>query len=108
MTNLKGVPGYVCPNCKWSGVFQTGICPNCHKATVQETQFSDRGKIATYTVIRYPPTGFEGQTPYVVGLIDLEGGPRVMARIIAKPEDVQIGISVSFQGDSNGRLEFTL
>ena len=108
MSNLKSVLGYICPNCKWSGVSQTGTCPNCRKATVQETQFSNRGKIATYTVIRYPPTGFEGQTPYVVGLIDIENGPRVMARIIGKPEDVQIGKSVSFLGDSNGRLEFTL
>jgi len=108
LSEVKGVPGFVCPKCKWSGVFQTGPCPSCHNSTVEETLFSNRGKIATFTVIRYPPTGFEGESPYVVGLIDIENGPRVMARIIAKTDDVQIGKSVSFLGDSKGRLEFTL
>ena len=89
-------------------MFQTGLCPSCHNGTVQGTFFPNQGKIATYTVIRYPPTGFEGESPYVVGLIDIENGPRVMARIIAKTDDVQIGKSVSFVGDSKGRLEFTL
>jgi uncharacterized OB-fold protein len=108
LSQVKGVPGFACPKCKWSGVFQPGLCPNCHNPAVQETMFSSTGKVATFTVIRYPPTGFEREAPYVVALIDIEEGPRVMARIVAKPEEVEIGKSVIFTGNSNGRLEFTL
>jgi uncharacterized OB-fold protein len=74
---------------------------------MQETLFSGRGRVATFTVIRYPPEGFEKESPYIVGLIDLEDGPRVMGRILAKTEELQIGNPVSFLGNSNGRLEFS-
>jgi hypothetical protein len=107
MTEAKRVPGYVCPQCNWFDVFQVTCCPRCNRP-VQETLFSGRGKVASFTVIRYPPTGFEKESPYVVALVDIEDGPRVMARIAAKPEEVQIGSSVSFLGNSTGKLEFTL
>jgi len=97
----------MCPKCNWFDVFQTKICPRCH-GSVQDTLFSGSGKVASYTVIRYPPKGFEGESPYVVALIDIDSGPRVMARVNAKPEDVQIGTQVSFQGNSGGKLEFAI
>ena len=107
MSEVQRIPGYTCPKCSWFDVFQTKLCPRCH-GPVQETLFSGRGKIVSYTVIRYPPKGFEGQSPYVVALIDLESGPRVMARVNAKSDDIQIGTQVSFEGISSGRLEFGL
>jgi uncharacterized OB-fold protein len=108
LSQVNRVPGFACPKCKWSGVFKPGPCPNCHNPTVQEATFSSNGKVATFTVIRYPPADFEGEAPYVVALIDIEEGPRVMGRIVAKAEEVEIGKSVTFIGNSNGRLEFTL
>ena len=107
MSDAKRIPGFICPRCKWFDVIQTKFCPHCHN-TVQETLFSGRGRVATFTVIRYPPEGFEGESPYVVGLIDIEDGPRVMGRILARAEDLQIGKQVSFSGNSKGRLEFML
>jgi hypothetical protein len=107
MTDAKRIPGFVCPQCKWFDVIQTKSCPRCHNA-VQETLFSGRGKIATFTVIRYPPEGFEKESPYIVGLIDIEEGPRVLGRILAKAEELQIGKSVTYLGNSDGRLEFAL
>jgi len=104
---MRRLPGYVCSKCNWSDVFQPVSCPRCHNA-IRGSLFSGRGKIVTYTVIRYPPEGFEGESPYVVGLIDIEDGPRVMARIAAKHEEVQIGKPVYYAGNCNGRLEFTL
>jgi uncharacterized OB-fold protein len=68
--------------------------------------FSTRGKIVTFTVIRSPPLGFENQAPYVVALIDIENGPRVMGRVATNPDGLQIGQSVQFVGSRNGALEF--
>jgi uncharacterized OB-fold protein len=107
MTEPKRIPGYVCPKCKWFDVAQVTFCPRCH-GQLQQTLFTGRGKIASYTVIRYPPKGFEDESPYVVALVDLEDGPRVMGRINAKPEDIQIGTSVSFLANSSGKLEFSI
>ena len=107
MTEAKRVPGYTCAQCNWFDVFQVTSCPRCNRP-VQETLFSGRGKVASFTVIRYPPTGFETERPDVAALVAIEAGPRVMGRIVAQPEEVQIGSSVSFLGNSTGKLEFTL
>ena len=52
--------------------------------------------------------GFEEQAPYVVALIDLNDGPRVIGRVNAKPEEVEIGASVDFAREAAGALEFLL
>jgi uncharacterized OB-fold protein len=67
---------------------------------------SGKGKIATFTVIRYPPEEFEKDSPYVVGLIDLENGPRVIGRITSNPEDLEIAMSVQYVGKTQGALCF--
>jgi uncharacterized OB-fold protein len=105
MSESARIKGYACPNCKWSDVRETEICPRCH-APVNETMFPARGTIANFTVIRYPPPGFESLAPYVVALVDIENGPRVMARVAADPNDVQVGQIVEFNGTVGGALEF--
>lgn len=69
---------------------------------------SGRGRIATFTVIRYPPEGFEKDAPYVVALVDLEEGPRVIGRIIANPEELRIAQGVQYAGKSDCTLQFRL
>jgi len=66
------------------------------------------GKIETYTIIRYPPRGFENQTPYVVAIINIENGPKVIGRISATPENVAVGDGVSLRTIKDGVLEFQL
>ena len=105
MTETNQLEGYVCTKCKWADIFPVQICPRCHGPT-NRTTFSDLGQIATFTVVRYPPQGFEKESPYIVALVDVENGPRVMARILAAPENLQIGQAVRFTGVSNGALEF--
>ena len=58
-------------------------------------KLSYTGEILTYTVIRVPPTGFEAQSPYALGIIELDDGARITAQIVDVPiEKVKIGIRV--------------
>lgn len=41
-----------------------------------------RGTISTYTVIRVPPAGFEGQAPYPVVLVLLENGGHAVGQLV--------------------------
>jgi len=107
MTQTVGISGYVCPNCNWSDVFQAHLCPRCH-GPVSKKLFTPQGSIATFTVIRYPPQGFEKESPYVVALIDIENGLRVIGRVAGKPENVQIGKLVHLVRRRNGLIEFEL
>ena len=101
------ISGVSCPKCHWSDFHKAQLCPRC-LTTPTETTFPGHGQIVTFTVIRYPPKGFENQAPYVVALIDLAGGPRVIGRIKARPEDIEIGMMVTFSDETLGALEFHL
>jgi len=54
-------------------------CVHCNKATLEETTLSNKGKIATYSVVmQQPPGGFyKGPVPYAYGCVDLEDGIRI-------------------------------
>ena len=101
------ISGVICPKCQWSDFFKAQVCPRC-LTELTTVSFQGRGKIATFTVIRYPPVGFEEQAPYVVAIIDLNSGPRVIGRVNANPEEVKIGSNVDFTQEATGVLEFVL
>jgi len=66
------------------------------------------GIVVSYTVVRYPPRGFENQAPYVVAIIDIENGPRVIGRVSNSPDELEIGSQVSLKSAKGGKLEFQL
>lgn len=85
--------------CEDCGVFHflpRHICPHCWSDRLQWVQASGRGVVHSFTVIRRAPTpAFAGLAPYVVALVDLEEGPRMMANIVdADPLTTRIGDSV--------------
>ena len=72
------------------------ICPHCRRDGKPVTvKFSGRGKVFTHTVIRAPSDDFKIYSPYAVGIVQLEEGPKVTSQITdCHPEDVYIGMPV--------------
>ena len=48
----------------------------------------------TYTVIHAAPENKAVQTPYVLGIVQLDEGPRLTSQIVCKPDDARIGMRV--------------
>ena len=48
-------------------------CPKCSSSDVEWFEISGSGKLATYTVVNYGPTGFEDDTPYTLAIADFNG-----------------------------------
>ena len=72
-----------------------------------ESSVPGRGRVWTFTVIRYPPEGFENEAPYVVAIVEIENGPRVIGRVMSSsPEEVKIGSEVELTGNRKDVLEF--
>ena len=105
MTEAMQLEGYICEKCEWSDVFKVQTCPLCHGPT-KHTIFPDVGQVASFTVVRYPPQGFEKESPYTVAIIDVKDGPRLMARVLGPGEGLRVGQTVRFAGSKNGALEF--
>jgi uncharacterized OB-fold protein len=84
-----------CPECGHRQFYPRPLCLNC-AATPEWMTASGHGTVHTYTVIRQmllPP--FKDATPYVVAMIDLDEGVRLMGNVIScDPEDVSIGMPV--------------
>jgi uncharacterized OB-fold protein len=58
-------------------------------------RLSGRGRVMTWTVVRTPADGFELQSPYVMALIDLEEGCRVLGQVVdLEPERVERDLPV--------------
>lgn len=65
------------------------------KRNLQWKASSGKGFLYSYTTTYVPTPGFEGKTPYLVGLIELDEGVRIIGNLInVKEDDVKIGMRV--------------
>ena len=59
------------------------------------TKLNYEGTLLTYTIIRVAPRGFERNSPYALGVVELDGGGRITAQVSDTPLDkIQIGMKV--------------
>jgi uncharacterized protein len=68
------------------------ICPECKSKEFEKTVLQDEGKLLTYTIIRVAAEKFSQETPFAVGIVELNDGVRVTCQIAdAEEGDIQIG-----------------
>jgi len=91
-----GLIGTKCETCGKVYFPPRPICPKCRrKGRLREIKFSGKGKVYTHTTIYSAPTGFEDQVPYVIAIIELEEGAKVLGQIVdCEPDEVKIGSGV--------------
>ena len=73
------------------------LCPNCH--TMKEAEWvklSGKGKVYSFVVFRYVYNrAFAEDIPYVVAVIELAEGPRMMSNIVGiDSQDIKVGMEV--------------
>lgn len=82
-------------NCKKCGsVFfpPRDLCPTCRRSGhVEKIKLSGEGVIISYTIIRSPPEGFEGQTPYAIAIIKLNEGASIAGQVIGDLKSIETG-----------------
>ena len=80
-------------------------CPRCWSANLSTRIVSGRGHVYSFAV--YRRTYHPGMpAPYVVGLIELDEGPRLISNVVGcAPEDVEIGMSVRLRFETAGDFQ---
>jgi uncharacterized protein len=93
--------------CKACGKFwfpPSRSCPHCLAADFAWTEVSGTGKVfsfVTYHRVYHP--GFAKEVPYVVALVELAEGPRLLSNIVGiKPEAVRCDMPVKVVFDDVG------
>ena len=83
-----------CGECQQFQFYPRTICSHCTSEKLQWQDASGNGVIASFTVVRKGVSAAY-EAPYVVALIDLAEGPRLVSTLIdVDPEDVAIGLPV--------------
>lgn len=90
-----------CTACAKFHFYPRELCPHCHSDALEWQEASGLGEIYTYTVARRPAgPAFKPLVPYIVAVVQLAEGPRMMANLPGvAPEAVRIGTRVRMTFD---------
>ncbi len=80
--------GEVCPHCTEKIFPPRDVCPSCAKESKTPFQFSGKGEVYTFTIMRDSP-------PFPIAIIKLAEGPMITAQLTdVDNQDVRIGMPV--------------
>ena len=88
------------PKCKACGqlhYFPRRFCPHCFSWDLEWVRCSGKGKLYSYVINHCPAPGFEEEAPYVIAVVELDEGPRMLSNLIdiePTPEAVQVDMPV--------------
>ncbi len=79
------------------------VCPSCLSDDLGWTPVSGRGLVHAFTIPhRHPDRAFAARAPYVVALVELEEGARMLSNLVdvaPDPADVRVGMPVEIVYD---------
>lgn len=84
-----------CTNCGHINFPPRLVCPDCKGKKFETVALNDEGRLLTFTVVRVASEKFSRETPYAIGIVELNDGVRVTAQIAdVDVEELQIGQKV--------------
>ncbi|KPU99553.1 hypothetical protein APR50_14085 [Variovorax paradoxus] len=90
-----------CRDCGRHHFYPRALCPHCHSDALEWSDARGTGSIYSYTVARRPAgPAFKADAPYVVAVVELDEGARMMTNIVTEDVDsVRIGqrVAVAFE-----------
>ncbi|HXM57884.1 MAG TPA: Zn-ribbon domain-containing OB-fold protein [Candidatus Dormibacteraeota bacterium] len=96
-----------CAACGRHVFYPRAVCPFCMAAELRWEEASGRGAVHSFTVVHRAPAGYRDEVPYVVALVDLDEGVRMMTRLVdVAPADVRVGLAVEVAIRGEPRLPY--
>ena len=86
-----------CNACGRAYFFPRPLCPHCASTDVAWFTASGRGTLYSYIINHRPAYGFQDWAPYVIAVVQLEEGPRMMTNIVGVepvPEQLPLDLPV--------------
>lgn len=95
------IMGSRCQKCGVKALPPRPICVSCYGTQMEWVEFKGEGKLAAFTdIVVAPPfmakEGYGKNNPYVVGVVELNEGVKIVARLTGinakKPEEIKVGM----------------
>jgi uncharacterized protein len=86
-----------CRPCRAFFYYPRAACPRCLSPDLEWKAVSGRGTLHTFTVVHRAQKGFPLGSPYVIAVVELEEGPRMMTNLVGitpDPSAIRIGMPV--------------
>lgn len=85
-----------CDDCRSWVFYPSRWCRACYSSRLTWTRCAGKGVIYSYSIVHYPPSpAFAADVPYVLAIVELAEGPRLMTNLVNCPlEEVAVGLPV--------------
>lgn len=84
-----------CAGCGRHVFYPRAVCPFCASAELAWVEAAGVGTVHSFTVVHRAPAEYRDEVPYVVALVDLDEGVRMMTRLVdVEPAAVRVGMPV--------------
>ena len=103
LSEEKRLMGVRCRACGKLSAVPRPLCISCHGTEMEWYEFSGKARLSTFTCISVVPAsmaqrGYGRDNPCCTGVVTLEEGPRVSARITRvdgnNPQDIETGMDL--------------
>jgi uncharacterized OB-fold protein len=84
-----------CADCGRFVFYPRYVCPDCLGSALEWVRAAGTGTVHTFTVQHRAAPGFSGPLPYVIAVVELDEGVRMLSRITGDPDRVRIGLPVA-------------
>jgi len=95
----------MCQACDRASLYARPFCPHCWSEDVELVPATGRARLYTWSVVHQNAAPFADRTPYVVAMVDLSEGPRIMTAIEgcdAKDLTPDMELEAAFRTDDDG------
>lgn len=95
----------VCGSCGRTTLYVRPFCPLCWNDDVALKSASGRARLYTWSVVHQNAAPFNARVPYILAMVDLEEGPRLMTVVEQCPVDqlrADMPLIVDFRTDDDG------
>lgn len=101
-----------CSDCRKAIFFPKKFCPHCLSRNVAWERANGRGTIYSFTVVRNnPPSPFMRDVPFVIAIVTLDEGVRMMTNIVqCDPEKLRCDqpVEVVFDDDRSAEISIPM
>jgi uncharacterized OB-fold protein len=80
-----------CGDCGHTFFYPRVVCPRCHSRTITWVQASGRGRLHSFGIgYQSFNKAFKMPAPYILAMIELEEGPRMMSNLVNVEPDPKV------------------
>lgn len=87
-----------CTECGKAYFYPRPFCPHCFSSNVEWFTASGRASLHTYEIVHRAPAAFAADAPYVLAVVQLEEGPRMLSNVVGiEPDPASLTLDLALE-----------